>query len=126
MSVTDAGLNEDVLLPSVVRRAASLLPALVDAVERCRTDPDPGQALARACGALISAMGRLRDDLWLVPRSPRVEYVDRLLYSQQRIVEEASLLAFRPRSPNWSRVANSFGDGLTDASDELLDLAATL
>lgn len=120
MTAADAELRD------VVRAAARLLPTLVAVVERCRTEPDPGQNLARACGSLVRDYGVLRTRLEDVPGSPLVAGVDRTLYLQQRIVHEASRLAFRPRTPRWAQLARSFGDGLTDSSDELLRLAARL
>jgi hypothetical protein len=114
----------DAELGAVVRRAASLLPAVARAVERCRTDPDPGQDLARACGSLVSRYGALREELSALPATALRDRVDRMLHLQQRIVAVASQLAFRPRSPRWPQLARSFGDGLTDSADELLALAA--
>jgi hypothetical protein len=116
----------DVELRAIVRQAASLLPALVAVVECCRTDPDPGQELARQCGELNSAFARLIDQLFLLPRSALVDRVETMLRMEQRIVHEASRLAFRPHTERWLRVAASFGDGLTDSSDELLHLAAQM
>ena len=116
----------DVELRTIVQQAASLLPATVAVVERCRTDPDPGQDLARRCGQLGSAFARLRDQLSFLPRSELVDRVDTMLRFEQRIVHEASRLAFRPHTERWLRVAAAFGDGLTDSADELLHLAARL
>lgn len=117
---------EDAELRAIVRQAATLLPAVVTSVERCRTDPDPGQDLARQCGRLGSQFAALRERLWSLPRSELVERVDTMLRLEQRVVHEASRLAFRPHTDRWFRVAASFGDGLTDSADELLHLAAQL
>lgn len=116
----------DVELRAIVREAASLLPAMVAAIEHCRTDPDPGQQLARRCGELVSAFTGLRDRLYDLPPSELVDRVDAMLRFEQRIAHEASRLAFRPHTDRWLRVAASFGDGLTDSADELLQLAAQL
>ena len=116
----------EVELRDIVRQAASLLPEMVAVVECCRTDPDPGQALARRCGELNSAFAGLCDRLFLLPSSNLVDRVDTMVRMEQRIVHEASRLAFRPHTERWFRVAASFGDGLTDSSDELLQLAAQL
>ncbi|MGH8962138.1 MAG: hypothetical protein ACRDWT_13285 [Jatrophihabitantaceae bacterium] len=120
MTAADAGLRD------IVREAASLLPAVVAAVERCRTEFDPRQDLARVCGALTSAFGSLRNRLEAVPSSPLVDRIDTMLYLEQRIVTEAARLAFRAHNDRWSSVARAFGDGLTESSDELLLLAARL
>ena len=120
MTAVDAELRE------VVRRGATLLPRLVALVERCRTEPDPGRDLARACGGVISEYGALRERLWPLPTSPLLERVDVLLRFEQRILDEAVRLAYRPHTDHWPTVAKAFGDGLTDSSDELLLLAARL
>ena len=119
-------VTADDLVADVVRRAATLLPVVAAVVERCRTEPDPRQDLARACGALVDEYGRLRTELAGLTPSPLVERVDQMLFLEQRIVDEAAHLAFRPRSPHWARLARSFGDGLTGSADELLALAAAL
>lgn len=113
-------------LRDVVRQAAGLLPTLVALVERCRTEPDPRPDLACACGSLISAYGALRERLRALPPSPLADRVDTLIYTEQRIVDEAALLAFRPHTDRWHGVAKAFGDGQTASSDELLLLAARL
>jgi hypothetical protein len=116
----------DARLRDIVREGAALLTPMVAVVERCRTEPNPRQDLARACGALISSYGALRERLWSIPTSPLVTRVDDILYLEQRIVDEAARLAFRPHTHGWFKVAKAFGDGLTDSSDELLLLAARL
>jgi hypothetical protein len=120
MTAPDAGLRD------IVREAATLLSPVVAVVERCRTEPNPRQDLARACGAVISSFGLLRERLWSMPASPMVTRVDTMLYVEQRIVDEAARLAFRPHTDQWSKAARAFGDGLTGSSDELLLLAARL
>ena len=110
----------------IVRAGATLLPQLAAAVERCRTEPDPGRDLARACGALSSAYNRLIEQLHLLPASPMTERLTLLLTHELRIVEEATLLAFRPHDHRWTALARAFGDGLTASADELLLLAARL
>ena len=117
--VTSADVIRD-----VVRQGATLLPQVASVVERCRTEPDPRQDLARACGTLMSQYGRLRERLAELTPTPFIEHLDCILYLQQRIVDEAAHLAFRPRSHRWARAARSFGDGLTSSADELLALAA--
>jgi hypothetical protein len=112
------------VIRGVVRRGATLLPQVVSVVERCRTEPDPRQDLARACGTLVSEYGQLRERLAELTLTPFIERVDCILYLQQRVVDEAAHLAFRPRSDRWARAAQSFGDGLTSSADELLALAA--
>lgn len=116
----------DAVLRDIVREAATLLSLVVAVVERCRTEPDPRQDLARACGAVITSYGELRERLWAIPQSPLVARVDAMLYFEQRIVDEAARLAFRPHTDHWSKAAKAFGDGLTYTSDELLRLAARL
>lgn len=116
----------DARLRDIVREAAALLTPMVAVVERCRTEPNPRQDLARACGAVISSYGVLRERLWSIPTSPLVTRVDDILYVEQRIVDEAARLAFRPHTDRWFKVAKAFGDGLTDSADELLVLAARL
>lgn len=120
MTAPDAAVRE------VVREAATLLSPLAAVVARCRTEPDPRQDLARACGALVSAYGALRERLCALPQEPLVVRLDNMLYLQQRIVDEAAHLAFRPHGERWAKIAAAFGDGLTDSSDELLMMAARL
>jgi hypothetical protein len=110
----------------VVRQAAMLLPRLTELVHRCRTEPDPGAELARSCGALASAWTRLSEQVQQAGPSAATLHLEQLLRVQQRITVEASQLAFREHTPRWERVAAAFGDGLTDAADELLLLAAEL
>ncbi len=112
------------VIRDVARSGATLLPQVVAVVERCRTDPDPRQDLARACGTLISEYGQLRARLAELTLTPLIERIDCILHLQQRVVDEAAHLAFRPRPDRWAQVAQSFGDGLTNSADELLALAA--
>jgi hypothetical protein len=111
---------------SIVRAAATLLPRLCAVVERCRTEDDPGCDLARACGELSSAYHRLLERTLALPTTELTERIDLLLRHELRIVREAGLLAFRPHGPRWRHLAQSFGDGQTESSDELLRLAARL
>jgi hypothetical protein len=76
----------DAELRDIVREAATLLPPVVAVVERCRTEPDPRQDLARACGAVISSYAALRERLRSIPTSPLVTRVDNMLYVEQRMV----------------------------------------
>jgi hypothetical protein len=117
-------LTSNDVVGDVVRQAATLLPRVVAVVERCRTESDPRQDLARACGTLIDEYGRLRDRLADLTTTSLIERIDAMLYLEQRVVDEAAHLAFQPRSDRWARVARSFGDGLTSSADELLALAA--
>jgi hypothetical protein len=112
------------VIRDVVRSGATLLPQVVAVVELCRTDPNPRQDLARACGTLIGEYGQLRERLAELTCTPLIKRIDCILYLQQRVVDEAAHLAFRPRSDRWARAAQSFGDGLTSSADELLALAA--
>ena len=119
----DTGLDE---VRVVVRAAATLLPRVWMIVERCRTEPDPGRDLARTCGSLSSCYNDLLERLLLLPSTELTERVDLLLRHELRLIREASLLAFRPHGPRWKGVAAAFGDGQTECSDELLQLAARL
>jgi hypothetical protein len=112
-------------LARVVCEAAGLLPSYAAAVDRCRHEYDPGQALAREVGALTDRFERLRLVVAeLVADDPLATRVEQILCMHVRLLCEASALAFRPRGPRWSRLVASFGDGLTGASDDLLRLAA--
>lgn len=123
---TAAAIAAEPDLREVVRQAAMLLPRLTELVRRCRTEADPGVDLARSCGALVSAWGGLRLRVQRVRQSAATAHLDELLRVQQRIVAEASQLAFREHTARWSLVAAAFGDGLTESADELLGLAAAL
>jgi hypothetical protein len=111
---------------AVVRAAAGLLTRYAAVIERCRTEYDPGPAPAREAGALVREFERLRATLEDRLEEPLAARVDQILRLHARVLREASQLAYRPRGPHWPRLVRCFGDGLTDASDDLLRLAAEL
>lgn len=118
--VTD---NVDPELAEVIRAGAKLLPAVDRAIEHCRTVPDPGGGLAQECGDLVSAYLGLRKQVWKMPTSALVQKVEQLLNYEQQILQQASLLAFRPHDKYWVRLAKDFGAS-GGPSDELIQLAA--
>lgn len=110
----------------LVRAAATLVPKLARCVARCTTEADPGQDLARACGAVASSYLTLQRDLERMPRSGLVDELGRLLDYQQLVLAQAASLAFRPRSTGWYRLAARFGDGWGEPAARLIELAALL
>ncbi len=113
-------------LSDVILRGAALVDEVELLVFRCRTEPDPGGDLARSCGRVMSRYCDLRQRLSEMPRSALAAQVERLLHYELRIVEQASLLAFRPRDRRWGDLATAFGDGVGAPADELRRLAAEL
>jgi hypothetical protein len=110
----------------VIRAAATLVPTVVHLIDRCKTEPDPGSELARACGETVSKLCALQARLSDQTSNALVRQVDLLLGCQVRLLAEASALAFRPRGPAWDRVAARFGDSWGAASDAFIDLAAQM
>jgi hypothetical protein len=108
----------------IILAAAALVPAVARLIDRCRTEPDPGCELARACGEAASRLCGLQQRLAVQSRDGLVDEVDALLTYQARLVTEASALAFRPRGPAWNRLAQRFGDGWGPPADALIELAA--
>jgi hypothetical protein len=113
-------------LSDVILSGAALLGQVEFLVYRCRTEPDPGGELARACGEVMSRYCELRQRLSSMPRSALATKVERLLSYELHIVEQASLLAFRPRDRHWSDLSTAFGDGTGAPADELRRLATEL
>jgi hypothetical protein len=111
-------------LSEVITHGAALLPWVQDMVAQCTTLPDPTGDLARTVGAVASEYLALRKRLWAMPEDPLVNEVDRLLAFHQQLLEQASMLAFRPRSASWEHRAGRFGSCHTQTSDRLLELAA--
>jgi hypothetical protein len=118
--------DTDTVVREIVRAAATLLPRLAAVVEQCRTEPDPGRELARACGSVSSSYHQLRERLLSLPDTAMTQRLDVLLRHELRILEEATKLAYRPRTSRWPALSKAFGDGLTGPADELLLLAARL
>jgi hypothetical protein len=117
-------LHIDDDLSEVITHAAALLPWVKDMVDQCTTLPDPTGDLARTVGAVASEYLALRKKLWAMPADALVTEVDGLLHCQQQLLEQASMLAFRPRTPGWVHLAGRFGDCQTGASRRLIELAA--
>ena len=116
----------DTELRLVVLEGASMVPQVHELVQRCTTHPDPGQELARACGEVVSAYLDLRKRVWVMPQNPLTRHVEQLLDYQQQILEQAALLAFRPRlgsSGRWAALAARFGRVSDAPGDELIQLA---
>lgn len=126
MSVADDDLLAPAEVGVLVRAAATLVPKLAHCVERCTSEADPGQELARACGAVASQYLVLQRELDRLPRSGLTDEVDRLLSYQQLVLAQAANLAFRPHSAGWYRLAARFGDGWGEPADRLIQLAARL
>jgi hypothetical protein len=117
---------EDTELRLIVFEAASLVPLVRAVVQRCTTDPDPGQELARACHTVTQGYLELRKRIWAMPETPENHHVERLLNYQQHILEQAGLLAFRPRlggHDSWAALAQRFGHHADGPGDELIRLA---
>ena len=116
----------DTELRLIVLEGASLVPNVHELVQRCTTDPDPGQDLARACGQVVSDYLDLRKRLWAMPQNAQIRQIERLLDYQQQILEQGALLAFRPRlgsSGRWAALAARFGQVSDAPGDELIRLA---
>lgn len=116
----------DAELAAVIRGAATLLPRLWRAIERCRTDPDPRADLAVECGDLVRSYLALSLRLRALPATELVLRVDRLLNCQLEVANAASVLAFRVHDSRWPALAEGFGDGRGSSADDLLDLAAAV
>jgi hypothetical protein len=116
----------DTELRLVVLEGASLVPRVRELVQRCTTDPDPGQDLARACGQVVSDYLDLRKRLWAMPQNAQIRRVELLLDYQQQILEQAALLAFRPRlgsGGRWAALAARFGHETDVPGEQLIQLA---
>lgn len=116
-SASEAQLRE------IIREAATMVPEASSLVHRCRTERDPGQDLAVACGRVASAYFALRERVRSLTSTPQTKHVEQLLNFQQQVLEQASLLAFRPRDGHWHDLARRFGEDSSAPSDELLRLS---
>lgn len=75
-------------------------------------------------GALASEYLAMRKALWDRQGNPSASEVEALLNYHQQILEQASILAYRPRTAQWSEVAERFGSGDSDSSKRLVQLAS--
>ena len=103
-----------------------MVPQVHELVQRCTAHPDPGQELARACGEVVSAYLDLRKRVWVMPQTPQTHHVEQLLDYQQQILEQAALLAFRPRlgsGGRWAALAARFGHETDAPGEQLIQLA---
>lgn len=110
-------------LAEVIAAGSALIPDVELVVARCRTEPDPGRDLAVECGRIASAYFALRKRLWPMPKSELRDTIEGLLNYQQQLVEQASMLAYRPHDSHWDRLASRFGAGGGAPADELARLA---
>jgi hypothetical protein len=109
----------------IIRRGAELLPRVRELIEQSKSAAEANGALAVDIGSVASQFLAMRKQLWQRTGDPLVAEVEQLLNFHQQILEQASILAFRPRTEHWAELAERFGDLDSDLSRRLTELAAT-
>lgn len=109
-------------LCEIIRAAATMVPEASSLVHRCRTEEQPRQELAVACGRVAPAYFVLRERVRDLASTPQTKHAEQLLNFQQQILEQASMLAFRPRDGHWQDLARRFGEDTSAPAEELLRL----
>ena len=120
-----ATIPADPELRSIIKHGATLMPRVYEAIARARRSDEPRGDFGKTLYDLTSEFYEMRKKLWRRPSSPLRDEVEQLLNFHQQILEQAGLLAFRPRSEHWADTAARFAaDGWADPSDRLVELAA--
>ncbi|HEU5266577.1 MAG TPA: hypothetical protein VFU35_07745 [Jatrophihabitans sp.] len=109
----------------IIRRGAELVPRVRELIEESKRPAEASGALAVDIGSVASQFLAMRKQLWQRTRDPLAAEVEQLLNFHQQILEQASILAFRPRTEHWAELAERFGDLDGELSRRLLELAAT-
>lgn len=111
-------------LRQIIKRGAELIPRVRDLVAACTAAEEATGALAKDVGSVASEFLAMRKKLWERTGDPLASEVEGLLNFHQQILEQASILAFRPRTGgHWADLAHRFGDGSGDSTRRLEQLA---
>ncbi len=111
-------------LCAIIRHGAELLPRVYKAIARATAADEPHGDFGTTLYALTSEYYDMRKTLWRRPSSQLADEVEQLLNFHQQILEQAGILAFRPRTEHWAALAARFGDEWADSSHRLVELAA--
>lgn len=119
-----ANTDIDPELRQIIKRGAELIPQVKELVAKCTATEEATGELAHAVGTVASEYLAMRKKLWDRADEPLAAEVELLLNFHQQILEQASILAFRPRGGgHWDELAGRFGDGAGDSTKRLEQLA---